>query len=361
MQAVAEASTRKRNEHFLTPAGMKNLRRWCPNLETAVDGNPMARSDAAPEHLRMAFASVAGRRWQQKNHWVPLGLREPEKTAPAKEATEAAPKEMNQEEQLLYLAVYRDKIAQQQAALQDPEGTSPWQQRRERQNYGQVVDDHLRLFGRPASTPPVTAERAADANSSEQQAARRGPSKAPLTARGASARASHVAAVSTRHVSGGATLEHFEDKRLGKLFEEWRESEDAKEAFERQAKSKKTARAGGRHARGGLINVPSPGPAASASLRVDLNVPKLGEDLDDDDIDLMSCPDLSKMKESHERRNVKAERLISVMTNPKARLQSFADKAARPDQLRAAAATHIEGFPPLMLEKLYKGPWRLDA
>eukprot|EP00434_Breviolum_minutum_P005149 symbB.v1.2.004541.t1/scaffold256.1/size249868/12 len=55
----------------------------------------------------------------------------------------------------------------------------------------------------------------------------------------------------------------------------------------------------------------------------------------------------------------KLERLWTVLTNPKVRCASLTDKAGyERDRLMPR---HIEGIKPLMLYKLYNGPWRLDV
>uniref|UniRef100_A0A7S0FAU8 Uncharacterized protein n=1 Tax=Pyrodinium bahamense TaxID=73915 RepID=A0A7S0FAU8_9DINO len=52
-------------------------------------------------------------------------------------------------------------------------------------------------------------------------------------------------------------------------------------------------------------------------------------------------------------------RLFNVITNSKVRCESFAERGYS-DLLARPAPTHIEGFPPLQLSRLHRGPWRLN-
>jgi len=54
----------------------------------------------------------------------------------------------------------------------------------------------------------------------------------------------------------------------------------------------------------------------------------------------------------------RTEKLFGVLTNPKTRIVSFADRNG--DHPKEQLPSHIEGFPVLALSKLYAGPWRLE-
>jgi len=205
----------------------------------------------------------------------------------------------------------------------------------------------------------------------------------------------HVATVNTRAAVGSVLSEHTEAKRLGQLFDEWHA---AQEEFARlnddftttasehagftslrsEGRRRRGARAeaspglgqaspvGGGRQKDFTMVLKTRGPrkargpsrnGSPAKRPQDRSVRRKGKEESDEalsDTESSSGADKSRIEKR------KVERLWSVMTNPKVRCQSFAEKAA-PHYLDRQAPTHIEGFPPLLLSKLYQGAWRIDA
>ncbi|CAE7587936.1 trappc4 [Symbiodinium sp. CCMP2456] len=325
---------------------------WSPNLQTSMDGHSGGVRPERPEMTRIISSSRAGRMHWHRNQFVPLPCRPPSLDQPE----EFMPPEHRQH--LIYLALYRDKVDQHQAAMARPKSPE----------------------GR-ARTPSPAEEADADVHPTNGFAATIGgmfddSGKPSFEQRRPHTAAAHTATVKTTSSSGlGYLDEHTEAKRLGKLFDEWVSKQDIDAAYESvalpspraegrrvkvaasQVKSRRLHRftsKGRRHSAGS--NVKSP-PLANAKTEED-EASCLG--------DHPSVPSVGTASTWHQRRQPadqsaerrKLERLWMVMTNPKIRSASLSDKVGyeRDRQM----PTRIEGIKPLMLYKLYHGPWRLE-
>ncbi|CAJ1356642.1 unnamed protein product [Effrenium voratum] len=279
---------------MLKSPGVSN---WSPNLENEVPDRP--------ELTRILSSSRTGRMHWHRNQFVPLPCRPP----PAKLPEEFIPPEHRQH--LIYLALYRDKVDQHQAARsQSPHSQS-----------AQSMPEEESMAG----FSPGSAERR------------------PHTA------TAHTAAV---NAMASGLDEHLEAKRLGKLFDEWVATQDIDTAYEK-------------------IGLPSPKegkmrqtmelPAAAIALGVRARrTPRAGSHKSS-----RGRPEVQEVADAattHTRRFAdrrKLERLWNVMTNPKVRCASLSDKVGYERDRQMPA--RIEGIKPLMLYKLYTGPWRLDV
>lgn len=353
-----------------SPASSKRLslrgetaQQWCSNLETTVDGRPPdAEFTRPPEENRILSVSRTGRAQWHMNQFVPPTIRQNDKKTKLPAPTE------EEEEQLIYLALYRDKVAQHQATFESTGAKS----------LGAELSEHT-----------VSEDW-------RQRPGFRVPDKENVKR----SAAVHTAAVSTKSasLSQGSVEEHFEAKRLGKLFDEWQVlQKDAQEA-ESIGLSYSSPRAEGRRRRIAQLEALEKdvgGPQGPASARIgnssagrklpqsaskvrsarseskggasatstsrmlqfqdDISIPA------DEHAEASSSPGgasaaLDRKRAAQERR--KLERLWTVLTDSKVRVMSLSDNhsSARDRQ----APTHVESFPPLNLTKLYAGPWRLD-
>eukprot|EP00930_Biecheleria_cincta_P073549 TRINITY_DN60826_c0_g1_i1.p1 TRINITY_DN60826_c0_g1~~TRINITY_DN60826_c0_g1_i1.p1 ORF type:complete len:371 (+),score=47.54 TRINITY_DN60826_c0_g1_i1:245-1357(+) len=337
----------------------ETAQQWCSNLETAVDGRPRdAEPSRPPEESRILSVSRTGRMQWHVNQFVPPTVRQNDKRQKGPAPTE------EEEEHLIYLALYRDKVAQHQAAFENTGGKSLASETSEH-----VVSEDWRQ--RPGSRPP-------DKENVKRSAV-------------------HTAAVSTKSasLSQGSVEEHFEAKRLGKLFDEWQAlQKDAQEA-EGTGLSHSSPRAEGRRRRIAQLEAlekDAGGPQGPASARIGTSplskkfsqtpsktrstskggasastTSRMLQFHDDASIsgeeraEATSSPGgasaaLDRKRAAQERR--KLERLWTVLTNSKVRVMNLSDNQSN-DRERPAP-THVESFPPLNLTKLYAGPWRLD-
>lgn len=339
----------------------ETAQRWCSNLQTATDGHPHAAEfNEAPEENRILSVSRTGRMHWHVNQFVPPSVRQSDRKPKSPEPTE------EEQEQLIYLALYRDKVAQHQAAFENAGAKSL----RSEPSEHAVSED----WGRQRSG---FGFRLADNQNVKRSAA------------------VHTAAVSTKSasLSQGSVEEHFEAKRLGKLFDEMRalqkDAEEAEgtgltysspraesrrkriaqlEALEKEF-SVPQAPASARNSAGSKASprFASKAPSiskGSASAGNALRPSQYPDDISisgDDHAEAASSPGgasaaLDRKRAAQERR--KLERLWTVLTNSKVRVISLSDNHSS-DRDRQAP-THLESFPPLNLTKLYAGPWRLD-
>lgn len=182
---------------------------WSPNLQTSVDGHSGGVRPERPEMTRILSSSRAGRMHWHRNQFVPLPSRPPSLDQPE----EFMPPEHRQH--LIYLALYRDKVDQHQAAMARPKSPE----------------------GR-ARTPSPAEEAEADVHPTNGFAATTGgmidhSGKPNFEQRRPHTAAAHTATVKTTSSSGlGYLDEHTEAKRLGKLFDEWVSKQDIDAAYE---------------------------------------------------------------------------------------------------------------------------------
>jgi hypothetical protein len=348
-QASPLTSVQRLREHSRT------ARRWCPRLETAVDHANSPSVVPCPEQVRIGFSSQAGRRWLQQHSYVPIEVRRC--IEPVVEPVEVLPPLWEKEEQLIYLAVYRDKVAKQQAAALANEG------KRMRRIYG-----HEDAGPRSPSVQVSAAPQLSQAGPVSARIS--GSSKSKQTTSRSSA--THYASVGNKAPGCGTTVEHFEDKRLGKLFDEWLENPSAVPVEAAQMSEELLSLMGGkqkegsyfartdsedghsscRRARGALSGIAPTAPRTRTNKEAE-HQSQLGDCQRDNEASTSECNE-------KDPRKAKLERLWSVISNPKARQQSLSESGAL-HYTHRGVPTHIEGFKPLMLSELYKGPWRLDA
>lgn len=333
-----------------------------------------------PELCRIRSTSQPGRAFRHQHRWAPPHCRLP--PAPAARAVHA------NEEQLLYLALYRDKVAQHHAEAEASAVAASSSSTR-RRNGGAT--------GQQTATPleEVDADNSMDdaaIHSTELPQlirpeqwfspspridtcgsdAGHGADKTPRGLRrvrhpvdnGArdSRAATHIASVTVRATFGGVTSEHLEAKQLGHLYDQWRTQQAELEGGMDSPLSSSSKRAAYFHGAGGAVpqRANAGAPAATAprgalgaigrgAAEGDGGGDQVGSELDDSE---HSCGG------GIERRRL--ERLYNVITNPKVRCESFAERGMSDSSARPPP-THIEGFPPLGLVKLYQGPWRLNV
>lgn len=325
--------------------------RWCSNLQTAADGQPHAAVfTKVPEAYRILNMSRTGRIHWRQNQFVPPVVRQDDIKPKSPEPTE------EEQEQLIYLAIYRDKVAQHQAAFENG-GASLHSELSEH-----VVSEDWRQ--QSGFRDSLNVKRSATV---------------------------HTAAVNTKSasLSQGSVEEHFEAKRLGKLFDEMRalqkaEEEDGTaltrprsesrrkriaqpEALEKDLSVKQapaSARnysAGSRPGQRFAPKSPSTSKGGTGTASRPSQHPDDISISGDDHAEAASSPGgasaaLDRKKAAQERKRL--ERLWTVLTNSKVRFISLSDNLSK-DPFRQDP-THLESFPPLNLTKLYAGPWRLD-
>ncbi|CAE6930445.1 trappc4 [Symbiodinium natans] len=324
-------------------------RNWSPNLQTSVDGHSGGSWPDRPEMTRILSSSRAGRMHWHRNQFVPLPCRPPN---PDKQLEEFMAPEHRQH--LIYLALYRDKIDQHQAAMAKPKSPE----------------------GRARSPSPPAEEAETEIHATSGFAATTGgmydhtgktgyDHRRPRTAA-----AAHTATVKATSASGlGYLDEHAEAKRLGKLFDEWVSKQDIDAAYESVALP--SPRAEGRRVKVEASQAKSRRLRSFASKGrrhsggSNLKSTQTAKSEEDEASCLGDHPSVGTASSWHHRRfpadpadRRKLERLWMVMTNPKIRSASLSDKASH-ERVRQVP-TRIEGIKPLMLYKLYHGPWRLD-
>ena len=305
---------------------------WSPNLENA---EKLPR----PELTRIFSNSRTGRTDWHRNQFVPLPSRPPPEKPPVEYV---APQHRRH---LIYLALYRDKVDQHQAAmLAATTGGAP---------------------SGPSQLPEAAQSLAATTGHFPVE-------EGSLESRRSQTLA-HTAAVKA---SGIGLDEHVEVKRLGKLFDEWIEmtKQDVDEVYEKLGLNRegaKTLRPNGRAVRpgrkntktvrGGRTDVRSPSRSGYPPVQEMQDTTPLEATASATATTTFGAMSQGSMP-SPRRLNPdrkKLERLWTVLTNPKVRCASLTDKAGyERDRLMPR---HIEGIKPLMLYKLYNGPWRLDV
>jgi len=317
-------------------------RNWSPNLETSIDGRSSFPIDR-PEMTRILSSSRAGRMHWHRNQFVPLPCRPKDMEH---QLEEFMPPEHKQH--LIYLALYRDKVDQHQAAMAKPKSPE-----------GQ------------ARSPSPGAEEESDPHGQARFAATTGAfergKETSEPRRPHTAAAAHTATVKATSASGpGYLTEHAEAKRLGKLFDEWVSKQDIDAAYESVALPS-PPRAEGRRVKVETSPVKARRPRFSSKSGRRTSGFSAQKPQAKSDEDEASCwadhPSVGTASSLHHRRakepdRRKLERLWMVMTNPKVRSASLSDKAGHENT--RLLPTRIEGIKPLMLYKLYKGPWRLD-
>jgi len=304
------------------------------------------------------------------------------------------------EEQLIYMALYRDKVDKHQAALVKTAAKASAAAKMA-SAFARKERKERERRGLPVSEPVENANSSADvivqdAHLLQEHAEELGRKTAV-----------HTAAVNTTN-SKGALSEHFEAKRLGKLFDEWKakqQEEDpsvessklssprAEGRRRRIAHLETFADEGPRSARVGnsprkLATTGSKGPASARlpqAVPVEEEEEGMAVETDMPSVEDSRClpgpvaktkavrakakakasssPQADRQKSHEDRQSDRQlEKLWNVMTNSKVRNQSLAHKSAWHERAdNRQAPTHIEGIAPLMLAKLYQGPWRLDV
>jgi len=178
----------------------------------------------------------------------------------------------------------------------------------------------------------------------------------------------HQAAVKA---TGVGLNEHAEAKRLGKLFDEWvAMQQDVDMVYEKMGLPNREGAARTRQ-KGAMATWPAPAKMGRKSTKTSKGRPDRfrgkSDEPEPDEATMATATSFATAaysqactlspRRSPDRK--KLERLWTVLTNPKVRCASLSDKAGyeRDRQM----PTRIEGIKPLMLYKLYNGPWRLDV
>lgn len=315
------------------------------------------------------------------------------------------------EEQLLYLALYRDKVTQHHQNLHDEKGpASPplnggrVRKRREYQgnksgfaegDEGQspsttrVVPSSVCVAAGAhigATTVPhlVLQVNSDDTTLDAQKSSHNLSSpKTPNIDSAQESSTAYIASVSARAAFGGVTEEHLEAKQLGQLFDQYcahQEKLDVEDvprgsgsyAARHPSCGSGVSRRGAAQAspqRNKTELLPSPrglgGISRGTTSRGDTTEAETAASTSD----VGSEPSVGASKlplpsprahadalhHAGERRKV--ERLFNVITNSKVRVESFAEQRIQ----RGPAPSHIEGFSQLHLMRLYHGPWRIDV
>jgi len=285
-----------------------------------------------------------------------------------------------QEEQLIYMALYRDKIAQHQARLAASAAK------------GGIPSEGAKLTGPGARRAGDRTASSATGHAASHRVGRSDPAaaapaparEAAVTGGGAGAASSlptaryvtggdvagerelfaakttaHIASVVAAPAHGGVTSEHLETKQLGRLFDQWCEQQ-AEEAACVATPANRTPRNGSvpkeqpggsrivSAARKGKARDPQSGTAQVGAGIVGGEHNTRGSALGLGGGDAIGTDG---------GRSLRTERLFSVITNPKVLCHSFTERCeGRPRH----DDTHIQGFPTLNRMKLHKGPWRLE-
>mmetsp|Transcript_40039 Transcript_40039/g.87420 ORF Transcript_40039/g.87420 Transcript_40039/m.87420 type:complete len:365 (-) Transcript_40039:73-1167(-) len=314
-----------------------------------------------PEHSRVHSTSRTGLAIWHKKSWRPLHCRA--------EAAPQGPTSIVPKERLLYLALYRHKIAEHEA-------------KRERQERVQrAAEEAARKAGLEAGCDASEKQASGAGPVAPPEEARRGSRRSPrtpgaalthllpspntglgtcvasesavATSRSKDASATtHVASVTAVPPSGGISEEHLEMRRLGKLFDEWA----ARESLDSAGIAPPTPSGGASPS--GAARVASPQRAKRRGVQTtSLRSAKSCDASNPEE----SCSEAAKADlgaRGFDR--VRMERVFNVITNPKVPKETIADRTASELSSRPAP-THIEGFPSIKLMRLYKGPWRMNA
>lgn len=166
----------------------RRLQKWAPSLETGVDGFPHWRRVPEPEYCRILSSSQSGRSNRKLRKIERIFLQPPKPPPQAGQIVD--------QERLIYLALYRDKVAQQQAKLQKArDGASP--------------------TGRDAQDLPLSPREEPASAITRLEAS-------PTRPAGREAKALRVAASVMAKTTRGVDVERTEAHWLGRLFDEWR-------------------------------------------------------------------------------------------------------------------------------------------
>eukprot|EP00931_Biecheleriopsis_adriatica_P039500 TRINITY_DN22587_c0_g1_i2.p1 TRINITY_DN22587_c0_g1~~TRINITY_DN22587_c0_g1_i2.p1 ORF type:complete len:386 (-),score=88.01 TRINITY_DN22587_c0_g1_i2:51-1208(-) len=328
---------------------------WCTNLETGVDQRPEAPGEVeAEETKRIVSASRSGRVWWHQHQHVPPACR----AAKPKEEDVEEPLTEEEEQQLIYLSLFRDKVDKHHASKASPSTTAG--------GFALTAPEPLARGGR--SSVDADAKPSMDVLGGLKTAG--SPPKASTQRLGTTV---HTAAVGTKS-SQGTVAEHFETKRLWKLFEEWQASQGSQGSESLGMPSPRSEGRGARRRREALevlVEGSSPHGASAAragassskepsSFGISHSTPRaVGSQQAEvnDEMSVDRVPTDKSRRSAHERR--KMERVYTVLTNSKVRMASLGEQKLSHERDRHPP-THIEGIPPLMLYKLHQGPWRLD-
>jgi len=328
-----------------------STQQWCTLLETAIDGRTAEnKMETSPEHHRISSSSRAGRFHWHSNNNAPPQEEQPRTKSKSLEQKEQYMTEED-EEQLIYMALYRDKVDKHQDALarkareaRDAAGKERMaerKERKERERKGLPISDLVEA----ANAETAIQDRRLAQGRTDEELGRK--------------TVVHTAAVNSKS-AGGSLAEHFEAKRLGKLFDEWQLKQQA-EADEAADTPYQSARAEGRRRRiaqlEGSTGEPRSARNGGASPRKLATKKTLGSKGPS-----MHPDTLERAKTQEAGQDQQLEKLWKVMTNSKVRTQSLqTEKNVSHERDNRQAPTHIEGIAPLMLAKLYQGPWRLDV
>mmetsp|Transcript_36439 Transcript_36439/g.66757 ORF Transcript_36439/g.66757 Transcript_36439/m.66757 type:complete len:485 (-) Transcript_36439:32-1486(-) len=199
-----------------------SLMRWAPQLATKSDAQATRVLPAAPEHTVVQLISHVGRRGltrsniEQEEAAAKAGKAEPN----AEEGLDDEMLTPDEEEHLIYMALYRDKIDQHQAELE--RGGEPSCRSSSRQDPGRGGRSAIQQRSADISDmePSICS---ADNNRIVPSSPRTKPSPRGRAGQGRSildGAPAHSASVSSRP-HGGIVAEFDESKRLGRLFDEY--------------------------------------------------------------------------------------------------------------------------------------------
>lgn len=323
------------------------------------------------------------------------------------------------EEQLLYVALYRDKIADQQADLDGQKKKEGARLRRIQRLQAAAPDamaeasdfgnEREGVLGEATGAEGSASVHEAAVIDAHAAAAVPGASAAAAAPAGAalpalperrrrigeeSKKITHIASVTSAPGAGSMATEYMESKRLGKLFDEWKMCQDEEEdsgispnhshshnynhhsksssirfgkeegkdkGKQSDEKGKGKGRGGGtpRHSNAGGGGVHTP-PPQKAKKKPPQEASSEQRSADDDDIfsDDFSAEYGSDMSD-HNGQRIKesklASRLFQVVTNPKVTGEASGD-----GESTRKVPSYVEGFPTMNLMRLYRGPWRLE-
>eukprot|EP00928_Gymnodinium_smaydae_P076029 TRINITY_DN5901_c0_g2_i1.p1 TRINITY_DN5901_c0_g2~~TRINITY_DN5901_c0_g2_i1.p1 ORF type:complete len:451 (-),score=116.23 TRINITY_DN5901_c0_g2_i1:50-1402(-) len=346
-------------------------------------------SPRRPEGTSVWPRSQCGRAATNLYRWRPLHCRNDMMRIPKRDV------DTQEEEQLLYLALYRDKIARHQLELEAAEAAARSAEAKERRRAAAAAAaaapaaspgaKHARvssaaLPGFSAASPTVAAAAPAIAGDAELETdgvaaspSERGAGAASSSFVHASAgnklvdssrneASAHIASVMAAPASGGVVSDHLDAKRLAKLWDEWRATEPEPEWESRWRTSSNlgtgimAASVSGNSAGGGAGSSRGParrdraGGEASASAtprsrrsdaREESNAAAAAQNADDRD-DSRSSADGDR-----DLRKMCVKRLYNVITNSKIRRERMEDGGSFEGARARPEPTHIEIFPTL--------------
>lgn len=362
----------------------ENQLTWAVDLRSEVDGDLPAETKN-PEHCRIRSTSHVGRFVGYRTGWQP----------PQRRPADVRPQPAHpdgKEDHLLYMLLYREKVAQQQAEIERQAQRAQRSQIEKKKNKvnsrSQDSNTPRDSPQQPSSpTPKATAPMVASEGTTDKVAQlpelvsprrevggmiRRRPADGPLSGRRErlgtehgpkdGRAAAHIASVLARPTFGGVVTEHFETKQIGKLFDEWRAANPKEDPTRPSSSSPPNRRS--QQAIRGLSNASVLSAGSRTARRLDSprhrsrpSVTKPAGRISRAEITEEQDIELGGLAPSERR---KMERLFRVITDPKKTVETFSDRAVS-DHSSRPDPTHIEGFVPLNLCKLYAGPWRLHV